>query len=383
MQENGSNKGFVILVSFALLAAIVVVVTLIGLVVIRLVGGNNGAEVSTQPTLAPMVTLAPTLPTPTPTAARPGATPQPTNTQTPPTPLPTEPTARVTAAAGVNIRGGPGAEYPILAGAPQGTTAEVIGRSADALWWVLRVPGLPANQGWVDGRFVQVTNAEDVPVIPAPPLPTPTVTDTPTPTATATPAATFTASRTQIVAGESVLLSWNVESVQAVYVYPVGADYLAYGVTGAGSRDVRPMVTTTYEMRVINLDNSVELSRLPIAVSGGLEQGRWTLLSYSLGLGAQTPVLPDTQVTADFSAGALFGNGGCNTYSAGYTAFENVLQIGTIGAAQLFCDQPEGIMEQEATYFNLLRLAATFEIAAGQLIVRDLNGQTLLLFTPG
>ncbi len=53
-----------------------------------------------------------------------------------------------------------------------GTTGEVIGISEDGEWWVVRVSieYAPDGRGWVKGEFVEVTNAENVPVIPTPPL---------------------------------------------------------------------------------------------------------------------------------------------------------------------------------------------------------------------
>lgn len=81
-----------------------------------------------------------------------------------------EPTGRVTAPAGVNIRTGPGTNYAILGVATQGTQGGIIGVSEDGQWWVARVPFAPNGQGWVAAAYVDATNAENVPVVPAPPL---------------------------------------------------------------------------------------------------------------------------------------------------------------------------------------------------------------------
>lgn len=83
---------------------------------------------------------------------------------------------RVTAELGVNVRTGPGTQFPIVGVAPLDTEGEIIGVSEDGLWWAARVPAAPNEQGWVAAAYVEATNADGAPVLPAPPL---TVTPTP------------------------------------------------------------------------------------------------------------------------------------------------------------------------------------------------------------
>jgi heat shock protein HslJ/uncharacterized protein YraI len=73
----------------------------------------------------------------------------------------------------VNVRSGPGVDYLSYGIAPAGATSEVLGISEDSLWWVVSMPtDLSSDgQGWVSADFVEVLGGEDVPVIPAPPLP--------------------------------------------------------------------------------------------------------------------------------------------------------------------------------------------------------------------
>jgi heat shock protein HslJ len=86
----------------------------------------------------------------------------------------TTPRGRVIAPLGVNIRVGPGTQFPAVGVAPQGTEGEIVGRSVDGLWWAASVPSAPNGQGWVAAAYVEATNADAVPVLPAPPLPAPT-----------------------------------------------------------------------------------------------------------------------------------------------------------------------------------------------------------------
>jgi uncharacterized protein YraI len=87
------------------------------------------------------------------------------------TPDPNRPTATTTDA--INVRSGPGTDYPSYGISPVGATAEVIGKSEDGKWWVVKLPTdlAPDGRGWVNANYVEVTNAETVPVIDTPPLP--------------------------------------------------------------------------------------------------------------------------------------------------------------------------------------------------------------------
>lgn len=81
------------------------------------------------------------------------------------------PTATTTDA--VNLRSGPGTEYPSYGITPVGATAEIIGISEDGNWWVVKVPTDIATdgRGWLNANYVEATNANDVPVVDTPPLP--------------------------------------------------------------------------------------------------------------------------------------------------------------------------------------------------------------------
>ncbi len=96
--------------------------------------------------------------------------------------------------------------------------------------------------------------------VPAAPTPTPMPTSTPSPTIT------FTADRTVITQGECTTLRWNVQNVQAVYLYVVGENWQNYPTVGQGTREVCPSQTTTYELRVIHTDGSQEVRQVRIDV---------------------------------------------------------------------------------------------------------------------
>jgi uncharacterized protein YraI len=98
---------------------------------------------------------------------------------TPPTGAPT-----ATAVEYVNVRTGPGTNYPVLGVASPGASAQVTGKSADGGWWQVSIPTTLAASGfgWVSASYVVTSNTGSVPVVSAPPAP-PTVPATPPPPA--------------------------------------------------------------------------------------------------------------------------------------------------------------------------------------------------------
>jgi len=76
----------------------------------------------------------------------------------------------------VNVRSGPGTNYPVYFVAQPGTTFEVSGVSPDGEWWAVKVSTdiVESGQAWVSADYTAAQGTENVPVIPPPPPP-PTV----------------------------------------------------------------------------------------------------------------------------------------------------------------------------------------------------------------
>ena len=90
----------------------------------------------------------------------------------------------------VNVREGPGTNYPTTGQLQNGQTAPVKGKSADGTWWQI---AFQAGNGWVFGELVQVnTAAQNVTVAQAPPVPTSAPVPTTDPAATTVAAAPTT-----------------------------------------------------------------------------------------------------------------------------------------------------------------------------------------------
>lgn len=301
--------------------------------------------------------------------------PEPVPTVVYPTPEVGVPYGRVTAPSGVNVRTGPGTLYPVIATAPFGTEGTLIGKSADGLYWVTPFEGAPNNQGWVSTAYVEAFNADAVPVIQAPPPPVPTATPTPLPTAV--PSINFWADRTSLNQGECTALRWDVRNIQAVWVYPQGANYLDFPTTGQGGQQVCPNVTTTYEMRVQKTDGSFETRQVTINVNPGNSLGNtnWALTSLE---GGQVRV-PGSSITTFFAnGGQINGFAGCNNFNGTYSAGGNTISISALSSGRLSCGAE--LDGQEQTFLAALQSAQTFELSGNQLILYGPGGQELLRF---
>lgn len=99
---------------------------------------------------------------------------------TTPTATTTPGLASATARVNTAVTSGPGPAYDTIGILQAGQTVEVIGRSEDSQWWVVRARNLPGGQGWVAANAVTIANAEGVPVVAAPEVATPTLSATPT-----------------------------------------------------------------------------------------------------------------------------------------------------------------------------------------------------------
>jgi heat shock protein HslJ len=362
---GGNNNNSLLIV---LIAALVLAVIGIGALAIALITRDDGGDGSegALPT-AEVATAVPTQDNPLVPTQAPEVD--------PPDPEPGEPSAAVIAPDGAFIRSGPGTLYPSMGLAPQGAIGAVVGISVDTQWYALTDPNAPSDIGWVFGSLLAVENAEDVPTIPWPPPPA-----TPTPTATPAPDAYFSASRTDITAGETSVLSWSVTDVQSVYVYPIGADWTQYGTTGQGTKTVTPFITTTYQMRVVRRDGVTELYNVEIRVSNGLTTGVWRLTAYADSSGILNSVLPNTTLDSTFSSGGqLSGNGGCNTYTGAFTAYDVTLRISIQNQSQSTCD--ENVMAQETAFFRAMDSAAKMSLAGNTMTVLSSTGRTVLSYT--
>jgi heat shock protein HslJ len=111
------------------------------------------------------------------------------------------------------------------------------------------------------------------------------------------------------------------------------------------------------------------------AQSQELSGSSWLANSYNNGKEAVVSLIDGSEITLDFAAdGQLSGVSGCNNYTGGYTVDGDKIKIGPLASTQMFCDQPEGVMDQEAQYLAALESAATYHIEGGRLELRTSDG---------
>ncbi len=190
-----------------------------------------------------------------PTAVPPTATPAPTDTPA---------IAILTTKADLNVRAGASTQFEVIGILPFGMEARILGVNEERTWWLIEFQGVPNNQGWVSAKETYSTakNTENVPVVQAPATPTPSPTPTGTPTATPTVVALpdfpiihyFRADKLNIAPGETVLLQWDVDGADQLFLYPGGDG----GVIAPGDMQVKPDATTVYRLVASNARGTVE-----------------------------------------------------------------------------------------------------------------------------
>jgi heat shock protein HslJ len=186
----------------------------------------------------------------------------------------------------------------------------------------------------------------------------------------------------QIKAGQCVQISWRTSGgTTLVQILRNGVIVLDNGPLESSGQDcLNNTGNYTYRLIASNRTGQQVTRDATTTVTEGTPQNplantNWQLSAMNIN---QLP-LPNTNVTAFFdNDGGVGGNSGCNPYSATYTVNGNSINIGpAIGGGSL-CG-PE-IDQQEQIYLATLQSAATFEIAGGQLIIRDGDGQEVLRY---
>ena len=112
-----------------------------------------------------------------------------------------------------------------------------------------------------------------------------------------------------------------------------------------------------------------------------IEDTDWVLQSYGE-FGNLKDVLTDTEITAEFvsSEGTVEGSAGCNSYSGSYEVKDSQLSIpGPIAATEMYCMEPEGVMEQERQYLEILQAAKSYSVEDGELQINC--GDQVLIYT--
>ena len=107
------------------------------------------------------------------------------------------------------------------------------------------------------------------------------------------------------------------------------------------------------------------------AQSQDLAGTSWLTTGYNNGNQAFVSLLTGTELTAEFGKdGTLSGSAGCNNFNGTFKVDGDKITIGPLASTMMACDQPEGVMEQEAQYLAALQSAATYSIEGNRLEFR-------------
>jgi heat shock protein HslJ len=117
------------------------------------------------------------------------------------------------------------------------------------------------------------------------------------------------------------------------------------------------------------------------AQSQDLAGSSWDVISYNNGKEAVVSLIIGSEITANFGEdGQLTGNASCNNYFASYETDGDMISIGPAGATEMFCSEPEGVMEQEQQYLAALETADTYKIEGLKMEMRTDDGALVASF---
>ncbi|MCL4806114.1 MAG: META domain-containing protein [Anaerolineae bacterium] len=309
-----------------------------------------------------------------------------------PTPEAGAPTGTVNAPDGVNLRTGPGTNFPAVGTAPQGDSGTLIGISEDGAWYVVAAPNLPNGQVWVAAEFVDAANADNLPVVATPPAAQSLVGPLWMWAGTTTPedqidvvdptryTVEFLADGTAAIGADCnrAVVSWTTDG-QSITITPgpmtlaacaedSQADQFMQQLTNAaifffqGSDLFIDQFASAGTMRFVTSLATAPIAPVP-PVSGpsGLS---FRVVSFGPA-GAEQPVIEGTAIDAVFDqeAGRVSGNAGCNNYTGPMNTAAGSFKMGPFATTMMFCGEPEGVMEQEAAYLAALAGATGFSWA--------------------
>ena len=208
-----------------------------------------------------------------------------------------------------------------------------------------------------------------------------------TPVPTAAPEApviySFGVSPNQIQAGECVGLSWSAGG-GATYTRILRNQAVIVDDAGYSGQEMDCLDTAgsyTYVLEAHNATGQRVTQQQAVSVTetapeNPLAGTRWQVASLSdAEVGGVGLVLPGTTLTMAFdSTGKVNGSSGCNTYSASYLVEGSQLAFTPPTGTNILCSTPDGIMEQEAAFLELLPEIGGYSIEGNSLYLKNATG---------
>jgi heat shock protein HslJ len=135
-------------------------------------------------------------------------------------------------------------------------------------------------------------------------------------------------------------------------------------------KDVFVLLMLLLAMSTVACGSSVKLDAQDLIGS------EWTLTSLN-----GEELAKDTNITLTFEEERLGGFAGCNHYGALYTTDKKgTLEIPAVESTQQGCLEPEGVLEQESAYINILMTADALRVVEDQLELLDESGEVVLAY---
>ena len=107
----------------------------------------------------------------------------------------------------------------------------------------------------------------------------------------------------------------------------------------------------------------------------------WHLQAYSQGEDAISSTIEGSDMTAIFGEdGSLSGSAGCNNFLGVYEVDGDEIRIELGPLTMMFCEEPEGAMDQESAYLEALETATTYKILGDVLVLKNEAGQEVLKY---
>jgi heat shock protein HslJ len=113
------------------------------------------------------------------------------------------------------------------------------------------------------------------------------------------------------------------------------------------------------------------------AAGPSLDGTQWVLVA----LDGQPP-LTGKAPSAEFSADQVSGSAGCNHYFGPYAVSGSEITISDVARTEMYCMDPEGVMDQEEAFVAALTDAASYRLAGARLELLDATGSVILAFEP-
>ena len=113
------------------------------------------------------------------------------------------------------------------------------------------------------------------------------------------------------------------------------------------------------------------------ADSAALQDTRWVLVAL-----VGEPPLAGAAPSAEFTADQISGSASCNTYYGTYAVGDGELSIGDVAHTEMWCAEPEGVMDQEQAFLAALAAVGGYRLADERLELLDGAGDVVLAFEP-